>query len=276
MTLWTLSIAANLLLLAGLAHYTIKAKRWLWSEIDNIRRQQEETQRQLVAARKQIVLNAVGGDLRLPAIMPSQNGEDVLIHKFFGGRRTGLYVEVGAYDGVGFSNTYFLDALGWEGILVEPAPDQAEACRRSRHSRVVQAACGRGGGRTRFKVVKGGAGMGTLSYMGDDPKHERRIALEGGTIEEVDVPCKTLDEIVGEPISKIDLLSVDVEGAELQVLESGNLKALSPELIVLEDNTGGADRRVEDLLVAAGYRKDFIWTHNVFYVKASDPRHVGW
>ncbi len=132
LVIWTLAVAANLLLLAGLAHYTIRAKRWLWSEIDNVRRQQEETQRQLVAARKQIVLNTVGGDLRLPTIMPSQNGEDVLIHKFFDGRRTGIYVEVGAYDGVGFSNTYFLDALGWEGILVEPAPDQAEACRKSR------------------------------------------------------------------------------------------------------------------------------------------------
>jgi len=275
--LWTLAVAANLLLLAGFAYYTIEAKRWLWSEIGNIRRQQEEAQRQLVAARKQIVLNAVGGDLRLPAMMPSQNGEDVLIHKFFGGRRTGLYVEVGAYDGVGFSNTYFLDAIGWEGILVEPAPNQAEACRRSRpHSRVVQAACGRGGGRSRFKVAKGGPGIGTLSYMGDDPEHEGRIAREGGTIEEVEVPLLTLDEIVGDPISKIDLLSVDVEGAELQVLESGNLTALSPELIVLEDNSGGVDRRVEDLLVAAGYRKDFVWTHNVFYVKASDPRHVGW
>ena len=152
-----------------------------------------------MAARKQIVLNAVGGDLRLPAMMPSQNGEDVLIHGFFGGRRTGFYVEVGAYDGVGFSNTYFLDALGWEGILVEPAPDQAEACRRSRpHSRVVQAACGRGGGRIRFKIAKGGVGIGTLSYMGDDPEHERRIAREGGTIEEVEVPLLTLDEIVGD------------------------------------------------------------------------------
>jgi FkbM family methyltransferase len=275
--IWTLFGGANLLLLAALACYTIRAKRWLWSEIGNVRRQLEETERQLVAARKQILLNAVGGDLRLPAMMPSQNGEDVLIHKFFGGRRTGRYVEVGAYDGVGFSNTYFLDALGWEGILVEPSPDQAEACRKWRpHSRVVQAACGRGGGRIHFKVVKGSVGIGTLSYMGDDPKHEQRIAREGGTIEEVEVPLLTLDEIIGDRISKIDLLSVDVEGAELQVLESGNLTALSPELIVLEDNTGGADRRVEDLLVAAGYRKDLVWTHNVFYVKASDPRHVGW
>ncbi len=40
--------------------------------------------------------------------------------------------------------------------------------------------------------------MGTLSYMGDDPKHERRIAREGGTIEEVEVPLLTLDEIVGD------------------------------------------------------------------------------
>jgi hypothetical protein len=45
---------------------------------------------------------------------------------------------------------------------------------------------------------------------------------------------------------------------------------------VLEDNTGGSERRVEDLLVTAGYRKDFVWTHNVFYVKASGPRHVRW
>jgi hypothetical protein len=60
------------------------------------------------------------------------------------------------------------------------------------------------------------------------------------------------------------------------VLKSGKLTALSPALILLEDNTGGADRRVEDLLIGAGYRKDFVWAHNVFYVKASDPRHVGW
>ena len=85
--------------------------------------------------------------------------------------------------------------------------------------RIVQAACGRGGGRIRFKVAKGSVGIGTLSYMGDDPKHERRIAREGGTIEEIEVPLLTLDEIVGDRIEKIDLLSIDVEGAELQVLQ---------------------------------------------------------
>jgi FkbM family methyltransferase len=269
-------LATNLLLLAGVAYYSVGAKRWLWSEMAKLRQQQERTQHQLVAARKEIILNAVGDTLRLPALMPSQSGEDVLIYKFFGGRRTGFYVEVGAYDGVGFSNTYFLDALGWDGILVEPAPDQAEACRRSRpHSRVVRAACGRGGDRVRLKIAKG-EGIGTLSYIGNDPDHERRIAREGGTIEEIEVPQLTLDEIVGQRNSKIGLLSIDVEGAELQVLESADLMALSPELIVIEDNTQGADRRVENLLGAVGYRKDFIWTHNVFYVKASDSRHVGW
>lgn len=277
MNAWIFALAVNMLLLAALASYTIRAKHWLWSEIEKLGQKLEEAQRQLVAARKQIVLNAVGDDLRLPAMMPSQNGEDVLIYRFFEGRRTGLYVEVGAYDGVGFSNTYFLDALGWDGVLVEPGPDQAEACRRSRpQSRVVQAACGRGGGRTLFKIAKGSFGIGTLSYMGNNPEQDRRIAREGGTIEEIEVPVLTLDEIVGDRTKKIDLLSIDVEGAELQVLESGSLTALSPELIVLENNTRGADRGIEDLLIAAGYRKDFVWTHNVFYVKASDPRHIGW
>jgi hypothetical protein len=48
--------------------------------------------------------------------------------------------------------------------------------------------------------------------MGDDSEHERRIAREGGTIEEVEVPLLTLDEIVGDQIGKIDPLSIDVEG----------------------------------------------------------------
>ena len=78
--IWILALAANLLLLTGLAYYIIRAKRWLWSEINKLRGQQEELQRQLVAARKQIVLKNLGGDLRLPTMMPSQNGEDVLIY----------------------------------------------------------------------------------------------------------------------------------------------------------------------------------------------------
>lgn len=272
-----MAFAANAMLLAGLGYYVVRAKRWLWNEIEGVKVREDDLRCHLVAARKEIVLTSVGASLRLPALMPSQNGEDVLVHRFFGGRRDGFFVEIGAYDGVGFSNTYFLEALGWHGVLIEPVPEHAEACRRQRpYSRVVQAACGLGGGTIGFKVVRGENGVGTLSYMGNQPDHEQRIRREGGTIDEVRVPLLPLEAILGSPTPRIGLLSIDVEGAELGVLRSADISSLKPDLIVIEDQTLGADRRVEELLISAGYRKDFVWTHNVFYVGALDSRRVGW
>lgn len=50
----------------------------------------------------------------------SQNDEEDFIVQFFAGR-TGTFLDVGAFDGVGLSNTRRLLELGWRGVLVEPA-----------------------------------------------------------------------------------------------------------------------------------------------------------
>jgi len=60
------------------------------------------------------------------------NLHDVL-HFIFGYKKTGLFVEVGAYDGESFSNTSGLADLGWNGHYLEPIPKFAKAC-ASRHS----------------------------------------------------------------------------------------------------------------------------------------------
>jgi len=60
------------------------------------------------------------------------NLHDVL-HFIFGYKKTGLFVEVGAYDGESFSNTSGLADLGWNGHYLEPIPKFANAC-ASRHS----------------------------------------------------------------------------------------------------------------------------------------------
>src|SRR6185436_17619755 len=48
---------------------------------------------------------------------------------FLGERGNGFFVEVGAYDGISFSNTSCLAARGWSGMLVEYIPRFAQACR---------------------------------------------------------------------------------------------------------------------------------------------------
>lgn len=51
----------------------------------------------------------------------SEHNEQLIIEEFFQGR-LGNFLDIGAFDGVNFSNTLRLLELGWQGILVEPAP----------------------------------------------------------------------------------------------------------------------------------------------------------
>ena len=51
----------------------------------------------------------------------SLHNEQLIIEEFFQGR-LGNFLDIGAFDGVSFSNTLRLLEVGWQGILVEPAP----------------------------------------------------------------------------------------------------------------------------------------------------------
>src|SRR6185295_5167662 len=54
----------------------------------------------------------------------SQVGQDrFLLENFFRGKRRGVFVDVGAYDGEKFSNSLFFErSMGWTGLCVEPLP----------------------------------------------------------------------------------------------------------------------------------------------------------
>ena len=52
-----------------------------------------------------------------------QEGEDVLLARFFDYKKEGFYVDVGAHHPKRFSNTFFLYKLGWRGINIEPNHD---------------------------------------------------------------------------------------------------------------------------------------------------------
>ena len=54
----------------------------------------------------------------------SQIGQDIILdERIFKGKRNGVFVEVGALDGFGASNTYFFEKeRDWSGLLIEPNP----------------------------------------------------------------------------------------------------------------------------------------------------------
>eukprot|EP00435_Cladocopium_sp_Y103_P032947 s874_g8.t1 len=140
--------------------------------------------------------------------------KDVLEH-VFRNRQRGSFVELGAADGKFLSNTYALEhGFDWFGILIEPLPEQVEKCRVNRpRSTCVQACVAKEPG---------------LQHFGEDMVR----AVQSGLVRLADVPkkgwvqreihCRTLPDILREHDMPrvIDWLSLDVEGAELEILES--------------------------------------------------------
>lgn len=161
------------------------------------------------------------------AVFP-QGAETELKDAFFAGVQQGYFVEVGANHPIHGSQTFDLEQRGWTGVLVEPQPALAEDLRRHRSAKVFAAACSsRRNAGTRMTLHLAG---GHSSF---DPKLNLAEVKPHGTVA---VRARTLNEILNEAgASRIDFISIDVEGHELDVLDGFDLARWKPRLILIED-----------------------------------------
>ena len=201
----------------------------------------------------------------------SQHGEDVIAWNLLGRPRSGFFFEAGAHDGKTLSNTFLLEAMGWTGLLVEAHPDLAEHCKRSRpKSHVVHAALGIDGGPEfcEFQMVRGAEGVDALSFSVAADSHRQRILREGGKLETVSVPCQSLNQLLAEMNApQIDFFSLDVEGAEMMVLQGFDFDRWQPKVLSVEDNSNGSDTAVSNYILARGYRRILRVACNDFYIR---------
>jgi len=197
----------------------------------------------------------------------SQNGEDRWLEAHFGGKRSGFFVEVGAYDGVNLSNTYHFEQSGWTGILVEPDPEMAARCRRARpRSRTFECAVGapESKGEISFFRVAGGEAYSTTSLTA---AHRERLDRLGLRWHEVRVAVRTLDSILEEASpSQVDFVSIDVEGGEMAVLGGFDLRRWKPAVVIVETNAPARDPAVRKYFVANGYAYHHSIDVNDFYL----------
>lgn len=143
----------------------------------------------------------------------------------------GYFVELGANDGVSQSNTlYFEKRRGWRGVLVEPTPQNYLLCRRNRspETRIFCNACVPFDYAEKFVEIIYGNLMSTPkgleSDVADPLAHAQRAKPFLPPTEDMFSygamarPLNDLLEEAGAP-KVIDLLSLDVEGAEIAVLK---------------------------------------------------------
>ena len=184
--------------------------------------------------------------------------EQELVQEFFRDARSGFFVEVGANRPRQASQTWHLEQLGWTGILIEPQPDLADDLRRARSARVFAAACSSPANAGRHMPLHVAGALSSL-----DPERMAPGAVAEWIIE---VPVRTLDDILREARApaEFDLLSVDVEGHELEVLHGFDFARWRPCLVLLEDHVGNLAKH--RFMKGAGYRLIRRVENNGWYV----------
>lgn len=182
----------------------------------------------------------------------AQQGEDiVLFHVLRDLLRVSApsYVDIGAADPVNGNNTYLLYCTGGHGVLVEPNPTYVEQLRLRRPKDVVVAA-GVGVGSAReadYYVIRGHPPLNTFS-----PKVVETLRPELGDdlVERVvKMPLVPVNALIKTHLGKApDLLSIDVEGLDLDVLRTLDYEALRPGAIIAETIQFGASGVNDELL----------------------------
>jgi FkbM family methyltransferase len=168
----------------------------------------------------------------------SQHDEELIIRDFFQDRRKGFYLDVGCAWPKRNSNTYYLESrLGWSGIGVDALPDYAEAWKRERPKSLFA-----------NYIVSDHSGSVETFYRSElqglsSVKPKRTFSGRELKYERIRIPTITLTKLLDDNrVSKVDLLSIDIEGAELQALAGLDIERFRPELVCIEWYHVGQDR----------------------------------
>jgi FkbM family methyltransferase len=199
----------------------------------------------------------------------SQHGEDcILWHLFKDQKEPGFFVDVGALDGMCFSNTYSFEQAGWKGICIEAHPAYIKFLKKNRPNSIIihAAIANQNKESTTFYANKRGA-LSTL--VGDLRKvFQIKYKKTNPSWTPIQVPMKTLTSVLDAHNSAaVDIISMDVEGGELLILREFNFDKYKPRVWVIEAIDKKREKLTHQIMKAAGYVFARKLTNNLFFCR---------
>lgn len=188
----------------------------------------------------------------------SQNNEQTYIRTHFENYR-GRFLDIGAYDGITFSNTYSLVLDGWSGVMIEGSPmtfemlktnitqpniDLVHALVDIHESREVEF----------YDNIEATATMNKSNY-------DKWIAATPFTTVKMKTTC--IDEIIAQYGVDFDFVNIDVEGGSTDLFMHLFDKMPSVSMWVIEHD----DRQYEIIEACNGYRVLYMNGENIILAR---------
>jgi len=193
----------------------------------------------------------------------AMDGEDTAVEIFNKKKDKGFYVDIGAYHPIQRNNTNLLFQKGWEGINIDINEFTIDLFNFLRPDDLnLLTAISDKEGEISYYYQKKFSQLNTT---------DKKIANEHfqGKFKERTVKCRTIQNILDQSKyknRKIDFLNIDVEGAEMKVLETLNFKIYDPSLICIEI-LGYRDLRAEIREIEIKHSKIYKFLENRGYKK---------
>jgi FkbM family methyltransferase len=185
------------------------------------------------------------------------SAHEVFVLEYYVYKKGGFFIEVGANDGIK-SNSHALERdHGWTGICIEPNPEIYRSLISNRQCKCYNLGVYSLESNMEFWKINGYSEMLSGFEASYCPIHRARILREvaerGQTIEKIQVRSRRLQSIIDENnVSRVDYLSIDTEGSEIEILKSIDYNKTDIEVISLEENYG--NRHLSDeILLPNGY-----------------------
>lgn len=173
----------------------------------------------------------------------SQFGQDKYLEEnIFKGYKFGIFMDIGAHDGISINNTLYFEKNKWNGYNVEPIEEVYNNLVINRPNCInINCAVSDTDSVSNFIYNKGYTEMISGLEKDYDNRHFNRLSNElnsmGGSSEIIKVTTKKLSTLcLLHNIKYINYLSIDVEGAEFSVIKSIDFSKVFIDVIGFENN----------------------------------------
>lgn len=199
----------------------------------------------------------------------SQIRQDLFVLSELNFKRNGFFVEFGATNGIGVSNTHLLEKeFGWIGILAEPAKCWHSDLRKNRNCSIETRCIWSSSDATLIFNEVANADLSTIENFSSNDDH-REARKKGKTYEVKTISLLDLLDNFSAP-KQIDYLSIDTEGSEFEILSHFDFDKYQFKVITCEHNFTPMREKLYKLLTSKGYVRKFddVSQFDDWYVKA--------